>query len=221
MSHVADSLAAPLAIGRARPRVAARRANPRLKRLFDLLSSAALLLIAAPLMGALALLIKLDSPGPVLFVQTRRGRGGRLFRILKFRTMTALESGRNVAQAKARDGRVTRMGRWMRRANLDELPQLLNVLRGEMSLVGPRPHAIPHDRLFAREIEGWTRRAAVPPGMTGWAQVHGLRGAVESPEHLRRRVEHDLYYIENASLALDLLILARTLFSPAAYRNAF
>ena len=191
------------------------------KRICDVVIGSLALVVFAPLMAVVALAIKIDSRGPVLFVQTRRGYNNRLFRIIKFRTMTSIESGRNVAQAKARDCRVTRMGRWMRRYNVDELPQLINVLRGEMSLIGPRPHAIPHDRQFAREIDFYTRRTNVLPGMTGWAQVNGHRGAVESVDHIERRVEHDLHYIENWSLLLDFWILAMTLFSRNAYRNAF
>ncbi len=196
-------------------------ANRRIKRICDVVIGAVSLVVFAPLMAAVAIAIKLDSRGPVFFVQTRRGYNKKLFRIYKFRTMTTIENGRNVAQAKARDCRVTRMGRWMRRYNVDELPQLLNVLRGEMSLIGPRPHAIPHDRQFSREIEFYTRRNNVPPGMTGWAQVNGYRGAIECLEHIERRVELDLHYIDNWSLLLDFWILAMTLFSRNAYRNAF
>jgi exopolysaccharide biosynthesis polyprenyl glycosylphosphotransferase len=190
------------------------------KRACDLAVGAVALVLVAPLMAAVALAIKLDSPGPVFFVQTRRGYNKQLFRIIKFRTMTAIENGRRVAQAKARDCRVTRMGRWMRRYNVDELPQLINVLKGEMSLVGPRPHAIPHDRQFAREVPFYTRRTTVMPGMTGWAQVNGHRGAIDTFEHIERRVEHDLHYIDNWSPLFDLWIMAMTLFSRNAYRNA-
>ena len=192
-----------------------------IKRLSDIVLGAAALIAFAPVMIGVAIAIKFDSPGPVFFVQTRRGYNKQLFRIVKFRTMTAIENRRTVTQAKARDCRVTRMGRWMRRYNVDELPQLFNVLRGNMSLVGPRPHAIPHDRQFAREIDFYVRRNNMLPGMTGWAQVNGHRGAIESPEHIERRVAHDLHYIDNWSLALDLWILVMTLFSRNAYRNAF
>ncbi len=191
------------------------------KRICDLVIGAVALVVFAPLMAAVALAIRIDSRGPVFFVQTRRGFNNRLFRIVKFSTMTTMENGRNVAQAKARDCRVTRMGRWMRRYNIDELPQLINVLRGEMSLIGPRPHAIAHDRQFARQIDFYSRRANVLPGMTGWAQVNGHRGAIDKAEHIERRVEHDLHYIDNWSLLLDFWILAMTLFSRNAYRNAF
>ena len=191
------------------------------KRGVDIVVGAVALVLLAPLMAGVAVAIKFDSPGPVFFVQTRRGYNKKLFRIVKFRTMTAIENGRRVTQAKARDCRVTRMGRWMRRYNVDELPQLFNVLRGQMSLIGPRPHAIPHDRQFAREVPFFTRRTTVLPGMTGWAQVNGHRGAIDSFEHIERRVEHDLHYIDNWSLLLDLWILSMTLFSRNAYRNAF
>ena len=196
-------------------------ADRLIKRICDIAIGALSLVVFAPLMAAVALAIKIDSRGPMLFIQTRRGYNNRLFRIYKFRTMTTMENGRNVAQAKARDCRVTRMGRWMRRYNIDELPQLLNVLRGEMSLIGPRPHAIAHDRQFARQIDFYARRANVLPGMTGWAQVNGHRGAIETEDHIERRVEHDLHYIDNWSLLLDFWILAMTLFSRNAYRNAF
>ncbi len=191
-----------------------------IKRFCDLVLAALALIACAPFMAAVALAIKLDSRGPVFFVQTRRGHNNTLFRIIKFRSMTTIQSGRNVAQAKPRDCRVTRLGRWMRRYNIDELPQLINVLRGEMSLVGPRPHAVPHDRQFARQVRTYNRRNAVRPGMTGWAQVNGHRGPIETPEHIERRVAHDLHYIDNWSLPLDFWILAMTLFSRRAYRNA-
>ena len=196
-------------------------ADRLVKRACDLIVGAVALVVLAPVMAAVAVAIKLDSPGPVFFVQTRRGYNKQLFRIIKFRTMTAIENGRKVAQAKARDCRVTRMGNWMRRYHVDELPQLINVLKGEMSLVGPRPHAIPHDRQFAREVPFYTRRTTVMPGMTGWAQVNGHRGAIDTFEHIERRVEHDLHYIDNWSPLFDLWILAMTLFSRNAYRNAF
>ena len=126
-----------------------------------------------------------------------------------------------IVQATQKDFRVTRMGRFMRRFNIDELPQLLNVLRGEMSLVGPRPHAIAHDRLFAKEIAIYPRRHNVKPGITGWAQVNGFRGPTESIDKIADRVRYDLHYIDNWSLLMDLWILVLTLFSRTAYRNAF
>ncbi|MGD9671516.1 MAG: undecaprenyl-phosphate glucose phosphotransferase [Hyphomicrobiaceae bacterium] len=191
------------------------------KRVFDIALSSAALVLAAPLFVILAILIKLDSDGPVFFRQRRRGYNHREFRIWKFRTMTTLEDGDRVTQASRSDTRVTRVGQWLRKLNLDELPQLINVLLGEMSLVGPRPHAVAHDIHYETRILDYPRRLNVKPGITGWAQVHGLRGATETEEAMRRRVEYDIHYIENWSLVLDLYILALTLLSPRAYRNAF
>ena len=190
------------------------------KRLFDLVASFMALLLLSPLLLLIAALIRLDSKGPALFVQRRYGFNQESFRIFKFRSMTTMEDGRHIAQAKARDPRITRIGRFIRRYNLDELPQLLNVLRGDMSLVGPRPHALAHDQLFERKIALYARRHNVKPGITGWAQVNGLRGEIDSPEKIRRRVEHDLYYIDNWSLLFDVWIILLTVFSKKAYRNA-
>jgi lipopolysaccharide/colanic/teichoic acid biosynthesis glycosyltransferase len=172
-------------------------------------------------MGLAALAIKLDSPGPVLFRQTRHGLGREPFRILKFRSMTATEEDGPVRQATREDARVTRVGRWLRRFNIDELPQLLNVIRGDMSLVGPRPHAIAHDQVFEGQLPYYTRRYRVRPGLTGWAQVNGLRGPTDTREKIERRVRYDLDYIARRSHWLDLKILVLTVVSPAAYRNAF
>ena len=191
------------------------------KRLFDLLLAAFALLAMTPLLIAVAILIKLDSPGPIFFVQRRYGFNQQPFRIIKFRTMRALEDGPFVVQATRDDPRLTRIGRWLRRWNIDEIPQLFNVLTGDMSLVGPRPHALSHDRDYERRISLYARRHNVKPGITGWAQINGYRGEIDSDEKIRGRVEHDLFYIDNWSLWLDLKIMARTVLSPAAYRNAY
>ncbi|HXY57292.1 MAG TPA: exopolysaccharide biosynthesis polyprenyl glycosylphosphotransferase [Methylocystis sp.] len=191
-----------------------------LKRCFDATAATLALLLLSPLLLFVAALIKLDSPGPALFTQRRYGFNREAFRIFKFRSMTTMDDGAHIEQAKANDRRVTRVGRVIRRFNIDELPQLINVLRGEMSLVGPRPHAVAHDQLFERKIALYARRHNVRPGITGWAQVNGLRGEIDSPEKIRARVEHDLYYIDNWSLPLDLWIIALTIFSNKAYRNA-
>lgn len=190
------------------------------KRCFDIVVSSLGIALLSPLLLLVAALIKLDSPGPALFLQRRYGFNRESFRIFKFRSMTTMEDDRNVAQATAGDRRVTRVGRFLRRYNIDELPQLINVLRGEMSLVGPRPHAMAHDQLFERRIALYARRHNVKPGITGWAQVNGLRGEIDTPAKLRSRIEHDLYYIDNWSLFFDLWIIFLTLFSPKAYRNA-
>jgi exopolysaccharide biosynthesis polyprenyl glycosylphosphotransferase len=181
-----------------------------LKRALDLAVAITVLVLFMPLMAAIALWIARDSAGPVFFRQTRRGLGGKPFDILKFRTMTVLENGDAVVQATENDPRVTRAGRFLRKSSLDELPQLLNVIRGEMSLVGPRPHALAHDEYYGRLIGGYTLRQAVKPGITGWAQVHGLRGETPTLDSMKRRVLLDAWYASNASLSLDFEILLRT-----------
>ncbi len=179
-------------------------------RAIDVAVSALALFALAPLLLLLALLIRLDSSGPVLFRQTRTGLNGRVFRIYKFRTMRVLEDGPEVRQATQGDARVTPVGRLLRRTHLDELPQLLNVLWGDMALVGPRPHALAHDEFYSRSIPAYRLRFQVKPGMTGWAQVNGARGETPTLEHMQRRVELDLAYVQHKSLTLDLTILACT-----------
>jgi Undecaprenyl-phosphate glucose phosphotransferase len=191
------------------------------KRAFDLVVATLGLVLLAPVFLLIALAVRLEGQGPVFFTQRRYGFNQNMFRIYKFRTMTTSEDGPIVTQARKNDPRVTRVGRFLRRYNLDELPQLLNVLSGDMSLVGPRPHAVVHDDEFEEKISLYARRHNVKPGITGWAQVNGLRGPTETDDKMRRRVDHDLWYIDNWSLGLDVLILMRTLFSASAYRNAF
>jgi Undecaprenyl-phosphate glucose phosphotransferase len=196
------------------------RTEQFLKRSFDLIGAAAVLFLLSPLMFVTALLIKLDSPGPVLFFQTRAGFNGRKFRIVKFRTMYVLEDGDDIRQATRADPRVTPLGRWLRRANIDELPQMLNVLMGDMSLVGPRPHAIAHNSEFEKLVANYAFRQHVKPGITGWAQVNGYRGETPTAELMAKRVEFDLWYIKNWSIWLDIRILFRTLIlglQPTAY----
>lgn len=190
------------------------------KRTFDVVAASAALVLLSPLLLVLAVLIKLDSAGPVFFRQRRRGYNLKEFRIWKLRTMTTLDDGPVITQAARGDARVTRIGRFLRRTNLDELPQLINVVAGEMSLVGPRPHAVAHDELFETRIAKYRRRLNVRPGITGWAQVNGLRGPTETDCRMRARVEHDLYYIDHWSVWLDLYILAATVLSHKAFRNA-
>jgi Undecaprenyl-phosphate glucose phosphotransferase len=192
-----------------------------LKRGFDLALASLALLLLTPVLVVTALLIKLDSAGPVFFLQHRYGFNQKPFRIIKFRTMRTLEDGTVITQAKQDDPRVTKVGSWLRRWNIDELPQLFNVIKGDMSLVGPRPHALSHDRQYERRIALYARRHNVKPGITGWAQIHGYRGETDTDEKMQKRVEHDLYYIDNWSLALDLQILVRTMLSRASYRNAY
>jgi Undecaprenyl-phosphate glucose phosphotransferase len=191
------------------------------KRAFDVVVASAALLLLTPVLIVAAILIKLDSPGPVFFLQHRFGFNRKPFRIIKFRTMRALEDGPVISQAKKNDPRVTKVGTWLRRWNIDELPQLFNVIKGDMSLVGPRPHALSHDRAYERRIALYARRHNVKPGITGWAQIHGFRGETDTDDKMRHRVEYDLYYIDNRSLWLDLRILVRTMISPASYKNAY
>jgi putative colanic acid biosynthesis UDP-glucose lipid carrier transferase len=191
------------------------------KRLIDIFSALAGLILLSPLLAITAALIKLDSPGPVFFRQTRRGFNGRPFHILKFRTMSTLEDGPTVYQASPSDSRVTRLGKWLRRTSIDELPQLLNILDGTMSLIGPRPHAVAHDNHFDKVVSNYAFRHHVKPGLTGWAQVNGFRGATPTVEDIQRRVEFDLWYIDNWSLRLDFLIVIRTFLEIMRSRNAY
>jgi exopolysaccharide biosynthesis polyprenyl glycosylphosphotransferase len=190
------------------------------KRGIDVVVSAVALILLSPLFALIALAIKCDSHGPVFFKQRRRGYNMAEFRIWKFRTMTTLEDGDTIKQAAEGDARITFPGSFLRRFSLDELPQLINVLKGEMSLVGPRPHAVAHDRFFERRIAGYPRRLNVKPGITGWAQVNGFRGATDTDEAMQLRVEHDIFYIDNCSVGFDLYILLLTLVSPKASQNA-
>jgi Undecaprenyl-phosphate glucose phosphotransferase len=191
-----------------------------LKRAFDVAVAVLALLAVAPILLLAIVAIRFDTPGPVLFRQTRRGFNGRTFRILKLRTMTVLEDGPAVAQATLQDARVTRVGAWLRRTSIDELPQLWNVLRGEMSVVGPRPHAVAHDDHYHRFIQNYAFRHHVRPGITGWAQVNGHRGETREVAAMAARVEHDLWYIDNWSMRTDLRIIFLTvtrLLAPNAY----
>jgi Undecaprenyl-phosphate glucose phosphotransferase len=191
------------------------------KRVFDVIVAAAALVILTPLLTLVAIAIKLDSPGPVVFRQTRHGYNNETIKVFKFRSMTRLEDGDRFVQAVRNDSRVTRVGTILRRTNIDELPQLINVIRGEMSIVGPRPHATAHNEMFAGKIAVFSRRHVVKPGITGWAQVNGYRGPTQTLEQMRQRVEHDLYYIDNWSFWFDLRILIMTLFSKSAYTKAY
>jgi undecaprenyl-phosphate galactose phosphotransferase/putative colanic acid biosynthesis UDP-glucose lipid carrier transferase len=182
-----------------------------IKRCFDVIGAGVALLLLSPLMLFTALLVKFDSRGPVFFLQTRNGFSGRAFKIVKFRSMHVLEDGPAIRQATRDDPRVTTLGRWLRRSNIDELPQLFNVLYGNMSLVGPRPHAVAHNSEFEKCIANYAYRHHVKPGITGWAQVNGLRGETPTTDLMARRVELDLFYINNWSIWLDIKILLKTL----------
>lgn len=190
------------------------------KRAFDFMAGGVGLLLVSPVILIIAILIKLDSPGPVFFRQRRHGFNHKQFRIYKFRTMTVTEDGNTIEQAKANDPRVTRIGAYLRRWNLDELPQLINVITGDMSLVGPRPHALTHNREYERKIAFYARRHNIKPGITGWAQVNGLRGLTDTKQKMQGRVEHDLYYLDNWSILFDIYILFLTVFSPKSFKNA-
>jgi len=184
--------------------------NAALKRITDILVAGAALALLWPLMLAIALGVKLESPGPVLFRQRRYGLDGEEFKVFKFRSMTVCDDGERIVQARRDDPRVTRLGAFLRRYSLDELPQLLNVLGGSMSVVGPRPHAVAQNEEYRRLIQGYMIRHKVKPGITGWAQVNGLRGETRSLDRMRLRIEHDIDYMRRWSMALDLRIMLRT-----------
>lgn len=191
------------------------------KRLFDIMVASVALTVLAPVILVTALAIRLDTRGPVLFRQQRSGFNAKRFQILKFRTMTVMEDGDRVIQATRHDPRISRFGALLRASSIDELPQLFNVLRGDMSLIGPRPHALAHDSYYSRLLSEYAFRHHVKPGITGWAQVHGYRGGTAEVELMRRRLDFDLWYINNWSLALDLLILFRTFAEVMRPRNAY
>ncbi len=182
----------------------------KIKRAVDAALAGAALLALSPLLAAVAIAIRIDSPGPILFRQRRGGLFGQPFAIYKFRTLNVVEDGPVIRQIDRDDHRITRVGAFLRRSSIDELPQLLNVLRGEMSLVGPRPHALAHDDLYGALLPNYTYRFAVRPGITGWAQVNGERGPTPQTEDMARRVDYDIWYVENWSLALDVRIVAAT-----------
>jgi putative colanic acid biosynthesis UDP-glucose lipid carrier transferase len=190
------------------------------KRCIDVVFAGIALTALLPLLAIVAVAIKFDSPGPVLFKQKRCGFNGKTFPIRKFRTMTVLEDGPSIIQAQFADKRVTRLGTWLRRTSIDELPQLLNVLEGSMSLVGPRPHAIAHDNHFDKVVRNYAFRRRVKPGLTGWAQVNGCRGPTPTAASIERRIEYDLWYIDNWSFRLDFAILLQTPIEILRGRNA-
>ncbi|MER9713341.1 exopolysaccharide biosynthesis polyprenyl glycosylphosphotransferase [Mesorhizobium sp. M0213] len=198
-----------------------RPAERLLKRLFDIAFASLLLLFLFPLMAVVACAIALESGRPVLFRQTRRGFCGKPFNIYKFRSMTVQENGAEIRQAQRNDARVTRLGRILRQSNIDELPQLFNVLRGEMSLVGPRPHAVAHDDTYSAIIASYAYRHRVKPGLTGWAQINGFRGETKELWRMEKRVEHDLWYIQSWSVQLDLKIIWTTAVLVLSDRNVY
>ena len=191
------------------------------KRSFDIVVATAALLFVAPLLILAALAIWIESGGPVLFRQRRTGLGGEAFVIYKLRTMHVLEDGHALKHATRGDARITRVGAFLRKSSIDELPQLINVLLGDMSLVGPRPHALGHDIHYAAHVPNYSARFRTRPGLTGLAQVSGLRGEIHDLDCMRRRVQADADYVEQWSLALDIQIALRTvpllLRDPTAY----
>jgi putative colanic acid biosysnthesis UDP-glucose lipid carrier transferase len=203
-------------IGPAAP--AAKRIS--VKRLLDVILSLAAFFIFLPVLAIILAAVVLDSRGPAFFRQRRVGRHGKVFDIYKFRSMHVLEDGDQVVQACAGDARITRVGKFLRITSLDELPQLLNVLAGDMSLVGPRPHAVAHDEYYSARIANYRLRHLVKPGITGWAQVNGARGGTPRLSDMQTRIDLDVHYVERESLWLDLRILARTPFEVARRRNA-
>ena len=197
------------------------RENLIAKRILDLMLALLGLVVFALPAAVISAAIMLDSPGPVIFRQRRKGFNGREFAIYKFRTMTVLEDGHTIQQARRDDARVTKVGRLLRAASLDEVPQLINVLKGEMSLVGPRPHALAHDDEYSNSIKKYAFRHHVKPGITGWAQVNGFRGETADIALMTKRIQHDLWYINNWSFWLDLQIMARTCLVVLRAQNAY
>ena len=196
--------------------------NAALKRLMDVVVSATILSITSPVLLAIALAIKIENPSlPIIFKQRRCGLNGKEVIVWKFRTMTVLEDGDRVEQAKQNDSRTTKLGKFLRRLSLDELPQLINVISGSMSLVGPRPHAITHAKNFRRVAPTYMRRHLVKPGITGWMQINGMRGEVDSDSIIHKRAELDLYYVQNWSLWLDIKIMALTALREFGNKKAY
>ncbi|WP_433704001.1 undecaprenyl-phosphate glucose phosphotransferase [Paraburkholderia sacchari] len=192
------------------------------KDVFDRLFAGVVLLVISPLLLAIAIAVKLTSRGPVLFTQRRKGANGKVFNIYKFRSMRLHAQTHGVVEQATRgDPRITRVGAFLRRTSLDELPQFINVLRGEMSVVGPRPHAIEHDTLYQDIVDNYIHRYRIKPGITGWAQVNGFRGETDRIEKMQGRVEHDLYYLSNWSFWLDMKIVVATIFKGLVHRNAY
>ena len=191
------------------------------KSFMDFICSLSALLILSPMLLIVAILIKLESKGPVFFRQDRVGKHGKIFKIFKFRSMTAMDNGSVVKQAQKNDARITKVGAFLRKSSIDELPQLINVLLGDMSLVGPRPHAVAHDKEFARENPSYIDRYHVLPGITGYAQVKGFRGETDTKPKLLGRIKYDVKYVQKISLLLDIKILFKTVWVVLRPQNAY
>jgi len=199
---------------------ASKAATSKAKRALDLAVALVALLLLSPVFVLIAVAVKLSSPGPVLFKQKRSGLNGIPFEIYKFRSMKVHSEEGIVTQAKKKDDRITRIGRFIRRTSLDELPQFINVLKGEMSVVGPRPHALEHDEYYSQHIENYMQRHAVNPGLTGWAQINGSRGETETINKMACRIDYDLWYVRNWTPALDIKIVFMTPFKILS-KNAY
>ena len=195
--------------------------NGLVKRISDIVLASLILILIMPVLIAVAIAVKYSSPGPIIFKQRRYGLNGDEITVYKFRSMTVCENGNEVKQAQRNDARVTRVGAFIRKTSLDELPQFINVLQGRMSIVGPRPHAVAHNELYRKQIKGYMIRHKVKPGITGWAQVNGLRGETETLDKMQARIEFDLDYLRNWSVTLDIKIILMTaimmLRQPQAY----
>lgn len=192
-----------------------------IKRVSDVVLSLLILALISPLMLAIAICVKWSSPGPVLFKQRRYGADGKQILVYKFRSMTVCEDGERIVQATRNDQRVTRLGAFLRKSSLDELPQFINVLQGRMSIVGPRPHAVAHNELYRKLVYGYMVRHKVKPGITGWAQVNGYRGETDTVEKMQKRIEYDLDYLRNWSLGMDLSIILKTVGVVLRDRHAY
>lgn len=192
-----------------------------LKRLADIVCSSLAIIILVPIMASIALAIKFTSPGPVIFKQRRYGLDGKIIWVYKFRSMTVCEDGESVPQAQKCDPRITPLGAFLRKSSLDELPQFFNVIKGEMSIVGPRPHAIAHNEHYRNIVKRYMLRHRVKPGITGWAQVNGWRGETDTLEKMEKRIDYDLYYIENWSIWLDIKIMWLTVWKGLVNKNAY
>jgi putative colanic acid biosynthesis UDP-glucose lipid carrier transferase len=195
--------------------------NSTIKRASDIVLASIILLLLSPLMLVVAIAVKMSSPGPIIFRQRRYGLYGESILVYKFRSMTVMENGDQVVQAQKNDQRVTKIGGFLRRTSLDELPQFINVLQGRMSIVGPRPHAVAHNEQYRKLIKGYMLRHKVKPGITGWAQVNGLRGETATLDKMEARIQYDLDYLRNWSLWLDLWIVLRTVKVVLTRENAF
>ena len=181
------------------------------KRASDIVFSSLILLLISPVLLGVAIAVKRSSPGPIIFKQRRYGLDGKEILIYKFRSMTVTEDGSAIEQAHKNDARITPLGAFLRKTSLDELPQFVNVLQGRMSIVGPRPHAVAHNELYRKLIKGYMVRHKVKPGITGWAQVNGLRGETETLDKMQGRIDYDLDYLRNWSLRLDIHIIFKTI----------